>query len=51
MTQNEIAEYFGVARPSIARVLSEMENAGIISTRGKYLKILDKKRLAELTIE
>jgi CRP-like cAMP-binding protein len=51
MTQNEIAEYFGVARPSIARVLSEMENAGIISTRGKYLKILDKKRLTGLTIE
>ena len=51
MTQNEIAEYFGVARPSIARVLSEMENDGIISTRGKYLKILDKKRLTELTIE
>ncbi len=51
MTQNEIAEYFGVARPSIARVLSKMESEGIISTRGKYLKILDKKRLAELTIE
>lgn len=51
MTQNEIAEYFGVARPSIARVLSEMENAGIISTRGKYLTILDKKRLTELTTE
>ena len=51
MTQNEIAEYFGVTRPSIARVLSEMENAGIISTRGKYLKILDKKRLTELTKE
>jgi len=51
MTQNQIAEYFGVARPSIARVLSEMENAGIIRTRGKFLKILDKKRLTELTIE
>jgi len=51
MTQNEIAEYFGVARPSIGRVLSEMENEGIIITRGKYLTILDKKRLTELTIE
>ena len=51
MTQNEIAEYFGVARPSIGRVLSEMENEGIIITRGKYLTILDKKRLTELTTE
>jgi len=51
MTQNEIAEYFGVARPSIARVLGEMENEGIISTRGKYFKIIDKKRLTELTKE
>jgi CRP-like cAMP-binding protein len=51
MTQNVIAEYFGVARPSIGRVLSEMENEGIIITRGKYLTILDKKRLTELTTE
>lgn len=51
MTQNDLAEYFGVARPSIARVISEMEDEGIISTKGKNLKILDKKRLTELTIE
>jgi CRP-like cAMP-binding protein len=51
MTQNELAEYFGAARPSIARVISEMEEAGIILTKGKYLKILDKKKLMELTTE
>jgi CRP/FNR family transcriptional regulator, dissimilatory nitrate respiration regulator len=51
MSQNELAEYFGVARPSIARVVSELEDEGIISTKGKNLKILDKKRLTELTIE
>jgi CRP-like cAMP-binding protein len=51
MTQNEMAEYFGVARPSIARVISELENEGIIITKGKHLKILDIKRLTELTIE
>lgn len=51
MTQNEIAEYFGVARPSIARVLGELENEGVIITKGKTLKILDTKRLTELTIE
>lgn len=51
MTQNELAEYFGVARPSIARVISELEKDGIISTKGKYLRILDIKKLAELTKE
>jgi CRP-like cAMP-binding protein len=51
MTQNDLAEYFGVARPSIARVISELETEGIIITKGKTLKILDKKRLTELTIE
>jgi CRP-like cAMP-binding protein len=51
MTQNEMAEYFGVARPSIGRVISELEEEGIISTKGKYLKILDRKKLSELTIE
>jgi CRP/FNR family transcriptional regulator, dissimilatory nitrate respiration regulator len=51
MTQNEMAEYFGVTRPSIARVVSELEHEGIIITKGKHLKILDIKRLKELTIE
>lgn len=51
MTQNGMAEYFGVARPSIARVISELEDEGIINTKGKYLKILDRKKLAELTRE
>jgi len=51
MTQNELAEYFGVARPSIARVIGEMETEGLIITKGKMLKIIDKKRLTELTIE
>jgi len=51
MTQNSLAEYFGVARPSIARVIGEMETDGIIITKGKTIKIIDKKRLTELTIE
>jgi CRP-like cAMP-binding protein len=51
MTQNELSEYFGVARPSIARVIGEMEDEGIIITKGKTLTIIDKKRLTELTLE
>jgi CRP-like cAMP-binding protein len=51
MTQYEIADYFGVARPSVARVIGEMEEEGLIEARGKNIRILDKKRLAALTAE
>lgn len=51
MSQNDLAEYFGVARPSIARVIGEMETEGILITKGKILTILDKESLTELTIE
>jgi CRP-like cAMP-binding protein len=51
MTQSEMAEYFGVARPSIARVISEMEGDGIIISQGRLIKILDRKRLADLTTD
>jgi CRP-like cAMP-binding protein len=45
MTQEEMADYFGVARPSLARALSEMEQEGIIiSDRGR-IKIKDLPRL------
>ncbi|HOW09350.1 MAG TPA: Crp/Fnr family transcriptional regulator [Bacteroidales bacterium] len=51
LTQSELAEYFGVARPSIARVMSELEEEGIVITKGRNLKITDRKRLTELTLE
>jgi CRP-like cAMP-binding protein len=51
LTQNELAEYFGVTRPSIARVMSDLEDQGIIATRGRTLTITDKKRLMEITVE
>ena len=51
LTQTSLAEYFGVARPSIARVMGELEDEGIIVTRGKNLKILDRQKLTDLTLE
>jgi len=51
MTQNEIADFFGVARPSIARALGEMEEEGLIIAKGKNIKILAKKKLTTLTTE
>ncbi len=51
MTQNDLAEFFGVARPSIARALGDLEEEGYIDAKGKNINIIDKERLAELTID
>jgi CRP-like cAMP-binding protein len=49
LTQNELADFFGVARPSVGRALGEMEAEGIIEAKGKHIRILDRRRLATLT--
>jgi len=51
ITQSDLAEFFGVARPSVARALGDMEEDGYLEAKGKNIKILDKKGLAELTID
>lgn len=47
-SQNELAEMFGVARPSLTRAMREMHDERIISAEGKEIKILDKDRLSGL---
>ena len=51
MTQNELADFFGVARPSVARALGELETEGYIEAKGKKIKITDKDGLSDLTID
>ncbi len=51
MTQNDLAEFFGVARPSIARAIGELEDDGFILTKGRNVKILDLKGLTGLRYE
>ena len=51
MTQNDLAEYFGVTRPSVSRALGEMETDGYIEAKGKNINIYDKKGLVDLTID
>jgi CRP/FNR family transcriptional regulator, dissimilatory nitrate respiration regulator len=48
LTQNSLAEQFGVARPSLARALGEMAEEGMISVDRKVVRILDRKRLREV---
>lgn len=51
ITQNGLAELFGVTRPSVARTLGELEEEGYIEAKGKNIKIVDKQGLADLTID
>jgi CRP-like cAMP-binding protein len=51
MTQNDLAEFFGVARPSIARAIREMEDEGYIEAKGKTIEILNGVGLANLTVD
>lgn len=51
MTQNELAEFFGVARPSVARAIHELEEEGLVVADRKIIKILDKKGLSDMIVE
>jgi CRP-like cAMP-binding protein len=44
-SQQELADLFGVARPSVARALGELEQEGLISARNRTVMILDKPGL------
>lgn len=47
-TQTQLAEYFGVQRPSLARTLGEMIGEGIITLYKRELTVLDRRRLENL---
>ncbi len=47
-TQQELAELFGVTRPSFARTVSEMQKKGLIKIEKKQIEILNRNALVEL---
>ncbi len=47
-TQQQLADLFGVARPSLARVFSEMQKEGLIKIEKRTVTLLDKPALSEL---
>ena len=51
MTQNDLADYFGVARPSVGRALGELEDDGFIIASSKNIEIINKKGLSDLVID
>lgn len=50
-TQKAMANLFGVARPSVARAIKEMEDDGIIRSKNKTVEILDHHALVGLLNE
>jgi CRP/FNR family transcriptional regulator, dissimilatory nitrate respiration regulator len=51
MTQSELSDFFGVARPSVARTIREMEDAGLIKAERNKITILKRKLLSEISVE
>ena len=50
-SREQLADLFGVARPSLSRSFSEFYDKGILSAEGKIIHILDKKKLTEIITE
>ncbi len=48
-TQEQLADYFGVTRPSLARALASLEEAGLINAKNRNIKIIDWEALIRLT--
>jgi CRP-like cAMP-binding protein len=48
LSQSELSELFGVARPSVGRAVSEMNRDGIIRSDGRQVTLLDRERLSQL---
>ncbi len=46
-TQQQLADFFGVARPSLARVLKEMKDERLIEINKKNIVLLDLNELAK----
>ncbi|MBK7133812.1 MAG: Crp/Fnr family transcriptional regulator [Bacteroidales bacterium] len=51
VTQNDLADFFGVARPSVARALGELEEEGLIEAKGKSIRVINKSGLTNLTAD
>ena len=47
-SHQEMAEFFGVTRPSLARVFAEMQDEGIISVNRREVVITNRNKLLEM---
>lgn len=45
MNREELADYLGVARPSLSRALMKMQSEGMIEVNKRFIRILDKEKI------
>jgi CRP-like cAMP-binding protein len=50
-TQEEMAELFGVARPSLSRTLRDLYHQGVIEANRRNIRIIDRKALLRATMK
>jgi CRP/FNR family transcriptional regulator len=50
LSQEQIAKYIGSAREVVSRMLKYFANEGIVEVSRRGVRILDRKRLRELTL-
>ena len=48
MTREEIGSYLGLKLETVSRILSRFQECGLITTRNRYVRILNKLGLAKL---
>ena len=48
LSQAQLAEFFGVTRPSLARALGEMDQEGFIQVQRRTVRILNKQKMNDL---
>ena len=48
LTHQQLADYFGVTRPSLSREISRLSEVGAIKVNRKKIEIIDKKYLIDL---
>jgi CRP/FNR family transcriptional regulator, anaerobic regulatory protein len=48
MTREEIGSYLGMKLETVSRMLSKFQKDGLLDTRGKQIRILDREGLASV---
>lgn len=48
LSQAQLAEFFGVTRPALARAMGEMAAEGLMDVQRRTIRILDKQKMNEL---
>ena len=48
LAQAELAEFFGVTRPALARAMGELDQEGYIEVQRRTVRILDKQKMNDL---